>query len=62
MAIKRLTLAEIKRLNDASRERSLAMRKQDTVPVIVREADPGGHAFTIKIISPNEHTPREPTP
>jgi hypothetical protein len=55
MTAKRLTLAEIRRLNDASRKRSLAMRKQDTVPVIVREADPGGHAYTIKIVERSKH-------
>ena len=55
MTAKRLTLDEIRRLNDASRKRSLAMRKQDTLPVLVREADPGGHAFTIKIVTRGDH-------
>lgn len=60
MALKKLTWEEIKQLNEESRQRSLAMRNADTLPVVVREADRGGYAYTIKVVERTLFSARKP--
>ena len=50
----KLTFEQIKQLNQASRERCLALRKKKTLPRVVREGS--GGVYTIKVTDP------EPSP
>lgn len=48
----KLTLEQIRKLNDQSRKRSLKIRKAKTQPYVVREGK--GGVYTIKVIYPDD--------